>query len=200
MSDSIPGLDSIQDSISRDIDVQMRRDREAVRGVLACLSITNMKVVPSMSEETVAFTCTVKFGKVAIAHAKNDGCGGNTFVCPKTGKFEMLKRVKDQWATCLGGDQTNMGMRFDLEAWLDDAAAAKLKAIEDKREEASIRRWISSRVKRGSVVFRVGDEWRSWTPNLGALDAPRSKSKLETSIKASHPGSGNFFFPSWWTD
>jgi len=201
MSDSIPGLDSIQESISRDIDVQMRRDREAVRDVLATLSITNMKVVPSMSEETIAYTCTVKFCKVAIAHAKNEGHGGNTFVWPLSSTTrEMLKRVEDQWAKCLGADQTNMGMRFDLEAWLDDAAAAKLKAIEDKREEASIRRWISRRVNRGSVVFRVGDEWRSWTPNLGALSAPRSKSKLEASLKASHPGAGNFFFPAWWTD
>jgi len=201
MSDSMPSLDSIQESISREIDVQMRLDRQAVRGLLASLSITNMKVIPSMSEETIAFTCTVKFGKVAIAHAKNEGHGGNTFVWPLSSTTrEMLKRVEDQWSKEIGVGLHTRVMRFDLEAWIYEAAAAKLKAIEDKREEASIRRWISRRVNRGSVVFRVGDEWRSWTPNLGALSAPRSKSKLETSLKASHPSARDFYFPAWWTD
>jgi len=200
MSDNTTETNPALNIDALDFDVQMDRDRKEVRGLIACLSITNMVVVPSMSEETVAFACKIKMGKVVFAYAKNDGHGGNTFVWAAEGKREMLDRVLAQWAKCIGPDHVTHSVRFDLEAWLDDAAAAKLKAIEDKREEASIRRWISRRVNRGSVVFRVGDEWRSWTPNLGALSAPRSKSKLEASLKASHPGAGNFFFPLWWID
>jgi hypothetical protein len=181
-----------------DFDVQMDRDRKEVRGVIACLSITNMVVVPSMSEETVAFTCKVKMGKVVIAHAKNDGHGGNTFVWAAEGKREMLDRVLAQWAKCIGPDHVTHSVRFDFEAWLDEAAAAKLKQVEDKREETRIRKWISTRVNKGSVVFRVGDEWACISPNLGAIDAPRSKAKWEAIIKKEHPGAGPIFFPSWW--
>lgn len=199
MSDSITSLDSIQERISREIDVQMRLDRQAVRGLLASLSITNMKVIPSMSEETIAFTCTVKFGKVAIAHAKNDGHGGNTFVWPLEGKREMLTRVTDEWSKAIGVGLHTRVMRFDLEAWLDDAAHAKLKAIEDKREEESTRKWISGRVAKGCVVCRVGDTWMSF-PMTGPKEGIRSKATWEAIIRKSYEGAGNFFFPSWWTD
>lgn len=199
MSDNTTETNAPLNIDALDFDVQMDRDRKEVRGLIACLSITNMVVVPSMSEETVAFTCKVKMGKAVFAYAKNDGHGGNTFVWAAEGKREVLDRVLAQWAKCIGPNHVTYSARFDFEAWLDDAAAAKLKQVEDKREEARIRKWIATRVKRGAVVFRVGDEWASCTPNLGSKDAPRSKAKWEASIKAKHPGAGNFFFPSWWT-
>lgn len=199
MTTTPAGLDSIHDEVIRDIDRQMRLDREAAAPVFCSLKVTNLKVVPSMSEETVAYTATIKFGPIVLAYAKNDGHGGNTFIHAAEGRRELLHDLERRWMEAIGPDSTNCAVRFDLEAWVDDAAAEKLKEIEDKREEARIRRWISSRVNRGYVVFRVGDEWASCYPTTGSKNAPRSKAKWEASIKAKHPTAGNFFFPSWWT-
>ena len=196
MTNTPAGLDSIPDDVIRDIDRQMRLDREAAAPVFASLKVTNLKVVPSMSEETVAYTATIKFGSIAIAHATNTGHGGNTIVCAVGGRHDMLRDLERRWKEAIGPDSTNCAVRFNLEAWVDDAAEAQLKAMEDKRERARIARFIKSCTSKGQAVCRVGNEMRSFNAKAGI----RSRGGFEAWVKVLYPTACDFAFPEGWSD
>lgn len=196
MTTTPAGLDSIHDEVIRDIDRQMRLDREAAAPVFCSLKVTNLKVVPSMSEETIAYTATIKFGSIAIAHASNAGHGGNTIVCAVGGRHDMLRDLERRWMEAIGPDSTNCAVRFNLEAWVDDAAEAQLKAMEDKRERARIARFIKYCTSKGQAVCRVGNEMRSFNAKAGI----RSRGALESWVKVMYPTACDFAFPEGWSD
>lgn len=196
MTTTPAGLDSIHDEVIRDIDRQMRLDREAAAPVFCSLKVTNLKVIPSMSEETVAYTATIKCGPIVLAYAKNNGHGGNTFIHPAEGRREMLHDLERRWMEAIGPDSTNCAVRFNLEAWVDDAAEAQLKAMEDKRERARIARFIKSCTSKGQAVCRVGNEMRSFNAKAGI----RSRGGFEAWVKVLYPTACDFAFPEGWSD
>jgi hypothetical protein len=145
-----------------------------------------------MSEETVAFTATIKRGSKVIAYAKNEGHGGNTWIDAVPEHRDALATIERAWTATIGVDQMGHGYRYDLEAWINEAAYAKLNEAERKREEKRIQRFVDQCFNANYAVCRIGDTWKSFG------NRAHSRAELIAFVTAKYPDATDFRFPSHW--
>lgn len=59
------------------------------------LTLKNVKIANSFSEETTAFTATVHIDGAKVASVRNDGRGGSHFFRPEPGQRETLDKAQE---------------------------------------------------------------------------------------------------------
>lgn len=188
------GFDSIQNTLKNEMDRQFNADMPKALALVASenLRLVNLKVFPSMSEETVAFTATLKRGSKVIAYARNDGHGGCTWIDAAPDQRDALTTLERAWNAAIGIDQMRHACRYDLEAWINEAAYAKLNEAERKREEKRIARFVAQCFNANYAVCRIGDMWKSFGSRT------HSRAELIAHVQAKNPEATDFKFPAHW--
>jgi len=144
------------------------------------ITITNLKVARSLSEETMAFTCDVHFDGKKVGYAKNDGQGGMTFCSPYPGMGAAFRKA-EEFADTIPVLKSDGTQDKDHEGKLAfegiDGVVDSLAYQQDieRLVRASINRWYKKQTK-----FGHGGKW--WTIKL-PYDA-----KLKARIEAEYPG------------
>lgn len=117
-----------------------------------------------MSEETNAFVSDVYANGVLIAHAKNDGHGGETYYYPASNNNGALKKAEEFCKSLppivydgIGGKPFEIKM--NLINFIDELVTAELKNKEKKRMEKQMEKSIMWGVPNGfryqQVKFKV---------------------------------------------
>lgn len=142
------------------------------------ITLKNLQIASSLSQETLAYTADVYWSGRLLGHIRNDGSGGFSF-------FHMAsKGVEAHYQAGLAFAKTqtqDLGegygiVPFDtLEDYVDHLAA-------QEGDRLSARRWLSRTMKAKVVFFAGGQIYTcnaKWTGDTA---------RLEQQIKAQHPG------------
>ncbi len=148
------------------------------------ITLKSLKVAQFASEETLCFTATVLFDGIAIAHARNDGRGGSTFLHCQEGKNAQLSEA-EQFARGLppmqfeggvtGQDDTPLVIDMTLD-FLVDQLAETMHA--DRKLRTAFNRDIGNKVlfiKNGKLLFLKGVKLKSIVDRSAYFAALRAR-------------------------
>lgn len=122
------------------------------------ITIANLKVASSLSEETTAYSADIYFDGKKVGYARNDGRGGMTFCQPYQGTADKLREAEAFAGTLpiLKSDGTQNTDHNGDPAWcgIDDV-------VDDLAEQQDLVKRVSAALKRklkGKTVFRHGGQ------------------------------------------
>lgn len=123
------------------------------------IELKNVKFYAGMSEETNAFTADVYADGKKIGYAKNDGCGGDTWINAYPNCFDLLRSAENYCKslpdiTWKYGDE-DFSMKSNLENVVDNLFEKWLHEKEQKKLEKKMETSIMWGVPNGFTYTQV---------------------------------------------